>query len=95
MDGDCLRGVAELGSITPTEFMIALRRHGEVRLRPIQVDCVRAEVYAAAMSISAVPGIGAAGRYQSFKIAIGPFAVVGRSTPIISDMCVEPMAVML
>lgn len=92
-DGNRLHGVVELGAITTTEFMVALRRLGEVRLRPIEVEHVRAEVYAAAMSISAGPGIGAAGRYQSFKIAIGPLAVTGRATPIIGDMFVEPMAV--
>lgn len=89
-----MRGVAELGSITTTEFMLALRRHGEVCLRPIGVEQVRVEVYAAAMSILAFPGIGATGRYQPFKLAIGPLAVIGRSTPIISDMFVEPLPVM-
>lgn len=72
--------------------MYALRRLDEVGLRPIEIEHVRPEVYAAAMSISAGPGICAAGRYQSFKIAIEPHA--GRSTPIVNDMFIEPMAVM-
>ncbi len=55
--------------------MHALRRLGEVRLRPIEAEHVRTEVYAAARPISTVSTVSAgewSRRYQAFKIAIEP-----------------------
>lgn len=94
-DGTGARGVVSLGSVTTTEFTIALRRHGALLARPIEVENIRAEVYAAAMSISSASAPRGAGRYQPFKIAIGPVAtpVFPTSSNITRD--VQPTAILL
>lgn len=94
-NGTGLRGLVELGSITPTEFASALRRHGEIRLRPIKIENIRTEVYAAAMSVSAVAGIGSIGRYQSTKIAVEPVIIAVKSMPIGGSMMIEAMPVLV
>lgn len=92
-NGTNLRGVVSLGSVTTTEFMVALRRHGQVHLRPIEIENIRTEVYAAAMLISAVAGIDAAGRYQSRKIAVEPVTVAARTVLTIDTPLVEPLPI--
>lgn len=94
-DGTSLRGIVSLGSITSTEFISALRRHGEIRLRPIGAENIRTEVYAAAMSISAASGPREIGRYQRVKIAIEPVIIAVKSMPIDSGMMVEAMPVLV
>lgn len=93
--GADLCGIIELGSITSTEFVSALRRHGEVRLRPVDIENARTEVYAAAMSVSALAGMGAAGRYQSLKIAIEPVTVTLCAIPIVGSMRIEALPVIV
>jgi hypothetical protein len=72
-DGGLLRGVIELGSITAEEFAQALRRHGPIGLRPVEVTSVRVAVYEAARTV--VRGVTRSGRYQFWKIAIAPVAL--------------------
>lgn len=85
------RGVISLGSITPTEFGVALRRYGETQLRPIEAENIRTEVYAAAMSLSAASGPRGDGRYQPFKIAIEPVTVAALSTPPLDSPTIKAM----
>lgn len=92
-DGLDLRGIVSLGSVTTPEFMVTLHRHGEVHMRPIAIETVRAEVYAAAMSISAASFPKEPGRYQPFKIAIEPVTIVARTVPTIGDTPVEPLPI--
>lgn len=77
----------------PIEFVSALRRQGEVRLRRLDIENVRVEVYRAARLDSAFPLSDAAGRYQPVKIAIEPVNVSASSVPIISSMIIEAMPV--
>lgn len=92
-DGLDLRGIVSLGSVTATEFMIGLRRHGDVCLGPIEIENIRTEVYAAVMSISVGPGPQGTGRYQPFKIAIEPVAIAARTKPIIGNIVIEPLPI--
>ncbi|KQU49933.1 hypothetical protein ASG72_18125 [Bosea sp. Leaf344] len=90
-NGIGLRGLVELGSITATEFVSALQRQGAFRLLPIATETVRAEVYAAAMSVPASIRADGTGRYQPFKIAIEPVIVTTRSLPIPDSIGMMPM----
>lgn len=90
-----MRGLVELGSITATEFVGALGRHGSYRLRPIAIEAVRTEVYRAAQSVSASPGPVGTGRYQRFKIAIEPVTVAARTKPLPGSTIIMPMPIML
>lgn len=92
-DGLDLRGIVSLGSITTPEFMVTLQRHGEVHMRPIAIETVRAEVYAAAMSISAASFPKEPGRYQPFKIAIEPVTAAQRTVPTTGNILVEPLPI--
>lgn len=89
--GTGLHGIVELGPVTPTEFMSALGRHGEVRLQPLDIEKVRTEVYRAARSVTAVPGNHVTGRYQSLKIAIEPVIVAASTVPIVGSRMISPM----
>ncbi|BCB19224.1 hypothetical protein [Bosea sp. ANAM02] len=94
-NGSGLHGLVELGSITATEFAGALERYGDVRLRSITIEMVRAEVYRAAQSVSACPGPGGTGRYQPFKIAIEPVIVAARAKPLLGNVLIVPMPILL
>lgn len=94
-DGLDLRGIVSLGSVTTTEFTVALRRHGNVRLRPIAIETVRTEVYRAAQSVSTSQHSHAAGRYQRLKIAIEPVTARVRSSSMIESMMVEAMPILI
>lgn len=94
-DGTGLHGLVELGSITATEFVSALRRLGEVSLRPLDSDNVRVEVYRAARSASAVSRIDVAGRYQSLKIAIEPVTVAVTMVPIVGSKMIEALPIIV
>lgn len=89
--GTSLHGIVELGSITAIEFVSALQRQGAVHLLPIATNTVRAEVYAAAMSVPASIRADGTGRYQPFKIAIEPVIVTARSLPIPDSIGMMPM----
>ncbi len=86
-----LYGIVELGSITATEFVSALRHRGDVRLRPIAIETVRTEVYRAAQSVSLSQRGDAAGRYQPVKIAIEPVIVAVSAVPIVGSRMIPPM----
>ena len=90
-----LHGLVELGSITATEFVSALRRLGEVSLRPLDSENVRVEVYRAARSASAVSRIDVAGRYQSLKIAIEPVTVAVTMVPIVGSKMIEALPIIV
>uniref|UniRef100_A0A9E8CMD4 Uncharacterized protein n=1 Tax=Bosea sp. NBC_00436 TaxID=2969620 RepID=A0A9E8CMD4_9HYPH len=94
-DGTGLRGIVSLGSITSTEFISALRRHGEIHLRPIEIENIRTEVYAAAMSVSVAPGVKETGRYQPLKIAVEPVTVAACGKPILRSGMIVPMPILL
>lgn len=94
-NGTDLHGIVELGSTPPTEFVSALRRLGEVSLRPLEIGTVRAEVYRAARSASAVSRIDVAGRYQSLKIAIEPVTVAATMVPIVGSRMIEAMPIIV
>lgn len=90
------RGIVTLGAISTTEFMLALRRHGEVHLRPMSDEDVRVEVYRAARSIPAALADQRTGRYQSLKIAIAPRTTRKQpSAPITPDQFIEPLPMIL
>lgn len=95
-DGHRLRGVVSIGSVTETEFVSALRRLGDVHLRPLDTANVRTEVYRAARSASTVAGMDATGRYQPLKVAIEPVTIT-RKHPVlvIDDVMVEAMPVLV
>lgn len=93
--GTRLQGIVELGSITAIEFVSALERQGAVHLLPIATGTVRAEVYAAAMSVPASIRADGTGRYQPFKIAIVPVTVAARSLPILDGKGMMPMPMLL
>ena len=93
-DGLVLHGLVALGSISATEFTSALRRHGDVRLRPVDIANVRAEVYAAALSVSNVPARSWIARYQPIKIAIEPVTIPTFSTPKVSGRICQPMPIL-
>lgn len=89
-------GIVELGSISTIEFLHTFRRRGEVRLRPIEIENLRTEVYTAALSASATPAVGGKGRYQPLKVAIEPVATTRkRPVPVIDDVMVEAMPVLV
>lgn len=89
-------GIVELGSISTTEFIHTFQRRGEIRLRPIEAENLRAEVYAAARSVSATSIAGGTGRYQPLKVAIEPVTTRTRNPlPTIDDLVVPPMPIML
>lgn len=89
-------GIVELGSISTAEFVHTFRRRGEVRLRPIEIENLRTEVYTAALSTSATPAVGGKGRYQPLKVAIEPVATTRkRPVPVIDDVMVEAMPVLV
>lgn len=88
-------GIVELGSISTTEFLHTFRRRGEVGLRPIEIKNLRAEVYAAAMSVSATATAAGKGRYQPLKVAIEPVMIKKRPVPVIDDMMIEAMPVLV
>ncbi|MBN9471066.1 MAG: hypothetical protein J0J10_20055 [Bosea sp.] len=90
-NGVDLRGIVELGSIAPTEFISALRRLGEVSLRPLEIGNVRTEVYRTARSVSTVPKADAAGRYQPLKIAIEPVTVAVPMVTLVGSRMIEAM----
>lgn len=90
-NGIGLHGLVELGSITGTEFVSALRHHGDVRVRPIAIETVRTEVYRAAQSTSPSRRSDAAGRYQPWKIAIEPVIVAASAVPIVRSRMIAPM----
>lgn len=92
--GTQLRGIVSLGSVTTTEFRHAFRRHGELRLRPIEGKNVRVEVYGAVRSIAATWADQRSARYQSLKIAIEPVAVPVFCAPKVSNGVYEPMAIL-
>lgn len=75
------------------EFMRALRRHGDVRLRPLDIENVRTEVYRAARSVLPVQRMDATGRYQPMKIAIEPVTLAMSTIPTIGRAVVEPQPV--
>ena len=89
-------GIVELGSISTTEFLHTFRRRGELRLRPIEIENLRTEVYAAACSVEKASTAGGTGRYQPLKIAIEPVTSRKRHLePIIDDMMDEPLPVLV
>lgn len=90
-NGTGLDGLVELGSVTATEFAGALRRHGDVRLRPIGIDVVRTEVYRAAQSVSTSQRGDAGGRYQPVKIAIAPVTAYFLTNGHIKPAWIEPL----
>ncbi len=91
-----LHGLIELGSITANEFVSALRRHGDVRLRPITIGTVRTEVYTAACSVSATATVDGKGRYQPLKVAIEPVTTTRKHpVPVIDDVMIEAMPVLV
>ncbi|WP_377846786.1 hypothetical protein [Bosea sp. UC22_33] len=94
-NGIDLHGLLELGSITTTEFVSALRQHGDVRLRPIAIETVRIEVYRAAQSVSPSQRSDAAGRYQPVKISIEPMIAAVSAVPIVDIRMIEPMPVIV
>lgn len=75
--------------------MLALRRHGELRLRPIEIENIRTEIYTAAMSISTALAGKQSRRYQALKIAVEPVIVVVKAMPIIDEMMVEAMPIIV
>lgn len=90
-DGDRLRGIISLGSITASEFDVALHRHGDVRLRPILIENIRTEVYAATRSMLSIQHGNAAGRYQPVKIAIAPGIDAAPSVAAVGSRMFAPM----
>ena len=85
-------GIVELGSISTAEFVHTFRRRGEVRLRPIEIESLRSEVYGAALSVSAE----GKGRYQPLKVAIEPVMTTRKHpAPFIGDVMVEAMPVLV
>lgn len=88
-------GIVELGSISTAEFLHTFRRRGEVTLRPIEIENLRTEIYAAALSVSATPIAGGKGRYQPLKVAIEPVTTRKRPVPVIDDVMVEAMPVLV
>lgn len=89
-------GIVELGSISTIEFTHTFKRRGEVRLRPIEVENLRHEVYAAARSISGVAIAGGAARYQPLKVAIEPVTTGTRNpVPTMDDLVIEPQPVLV
>jgi hypothetical protein len=90
------QGIVELGSISTIEFTHTFRRRGEIRLRPIEAENLRAEVYAAARSVTATPISSGTCRYQPLKIAIEPVTTRTRNpVPIIDDPVIEPQPVLV
>jgi hypothetical protein len=94
-DGAHVHGIVELGSITPSEFTAGLRRLGDVRLRPLDIETVRTEVYEAARSVSTIQQGHAAGRYQPFKIAIKPVTSMALAKPLLGNALIVPMPMLL
>lgn len=87
-------GIVELGSVSTTEFIHTFRRRGEFRLRPIEAESLRNEVYAAARSVTVTPS--GACRYQPLKIAIEPVMNRPRKPALtIDDLVVEPQPVLV
>ncbi len=93
-NGSDLHGIVALGSITKAEFMSAFRRHGDVRLRPVDIENVRIEVYAAALTVSDIPAPTWIARYQPIKITIEPLTASAFRTPKASNPVYEPMSVL-
>lgn len=93
--GNSLHGLVELGSITANEFVSALRRNGDVRLRPISIETVRIEVYRAAQSASPSRRSDAAGRFQPVKIAIDPVIMASSAVPIVDSRMIAPMPIIV
>ena len=88
-------GIVELGSVTTTELIHTFRRRGEVWLQPVKIEDLRAEVYAAACSVSKASTAGGKGRYQPLKVAIEPLTTRKRLIPVIDDTMVEAMPVLV
>lgn len=86
-------GIVELGSISTTEFIHTFKRRGQIGLRPIEVESLRDEVYAAARSVAATPS--GAGRYHPLKIAIEPVTTKARNTVPTIDEVIEPQPVLV
>lgn len=90
-----MRGLVELGSITATEFVSAMRRYGDVHVRPVALEQVRVEVYRAARSVSTLPRNASAGRYQPFKVAIEPVTNGTRNPLPTIDEAIEPQPMLV
>lgn len=89
-----LRGIANLDSITVSEFVQSLGRRWPVTVRSIEVETLRAEIYRA---VRRCPEPKSA-RYQGLKLAIWPRRVTGTvrdSWKEARGLLVEPMPILL
>lgn len=94
-DGTDIRGLVALDMITMTEFTLAFRRQGQLRLWPISDEDIRVEVYRAVQSIPTTLAEQRSARYQSLKIAIAPMTTQKSSTHITPTFVIEPLPVLL
>ncbi len=86
-------GIIEFGSVSTAEFIHTFQRRGQIRLRPIEVENLRNEVYAAARSVATTPS--GAGRYQPLKIAIEPVTMKKHAVLSMEGVMIDAMPVLL